>query len=57
MSSFIPKPILLITIKGLITEEELKTLKKEKTEEIGNQYRVIFEVMVHKYALKQKYLQ
>ncbi len=55
--SFIPKPILLITIKGLITEEELKTLKKEKTEEIGNQYRVIFDIMVHKRALKQKYLQ
>jgi len=54
--SFQPKPCYIVNISGLITEEELKILKKDINEEIGDQYRVIFNVELHKLALKQKYL-
>jgi nitrogen regulatory protein PII-like uncharacterized protein len=55
--SFQPKPTYVVNIKGVINEEELKVLKKDINEELGDQYRVIFDVEVHKLALKQRYLQ
>jgi hypothetical protein len=55
--SFIPKPTYVVKIKGSINEEELKVLKRDINEELGDQYRIIFDVEVHKLALKQKYLQ
>jgi nitrogen regulatory protein PII-like uncharacterized protein len=38
----------VINLTGVITEEELKVLKKDINEELGNEYRVIFNVEVHK---------
>lgn len=54
--SFQPKPTYVVKIKGVINEEELKILKRDINEELKDQYRVIFDVEVHKLALKQKYL-
>jgi hypothetical protein len=54
--SFQPKPTYVVSIKGSINEEEIKVLKKDINEELGDQYRVIFDVEVHKLALKQRYL-
>ena len=54
--SFQPKPTYVVKIKGSINEEELKVLKIDINKELGDQYRVIFDVEVHKLALKQKYL-
>jgi hypothetical protein len=54
--SFQPKPTYVVKIKGSINEEEIKVLKKDINEELGGQYRVIFDVEVHKLALKQRYL-
>jgi len=54
--SFQPKPTYIVNIKGSITEEELKVLKIDINKELGDQYRVIFDVEVHKLALKQRYL-
>jgi len=54
--SFQPKPTYIVNIKGSITEEEIKVLKRDINEELGDQYRVIFDIEVHKLALKQKYL-
>ncbi len=54
--SFQPKPTYIVNIKGSITEEELKVLKRDINEELGDQYRVIFDIEVHKLALKQRYL-
>lgn len=57
MTSFQPKPVYVVNIKGKITEEELKILKKDLNEELGDQYRVVINVELHKLALKQRYLQ
>jgi hypothetical protein len=54
--SFQPKPTYVVKIKGVINEEELKVLKRDINKELGDQYRVIFDVEVHKLTLKQKYL-
>jgi hypothetical protein len=54
--SFQPKPTYVVSIKGSINEEEIKVLKKDINEELGDQYRVIFDIEVHKLALKQRYL-
>lgn len=56
MSSFQPKPVYTVNINGVITEEELKILRKDLNEELGDEYRVILNVELHKYAPKQKYL-
>lgn len=55
--SFQPKPYYVVNIKGLITEEELKILKRDLDKELGNDYRVILNVELHKLAPKQRYLQ
>jgi hypothetical protein len=54
--SFQPKPTYVVKIKGSINEEEIKVLKRDINEELGDQYRVIFDIEVHKLALKQRYL-
>ena len=57
MSSFVPKPVYVVNIKGVITEEELKILKNDINKDLGNDYRVILNVELHKMAPKQRYLQ
>lgn len=54
--SFQPKPIYIVNITGSITEEELKILKKDLNEELGEHYRVVVNVELHKLAPKQRYL-
>ncbi len=54
--SFQPKPVYTVNIKGVITEEELKILKRDLNEELGEKYRVIINVELHKLAPKQRYL-
>jgi hypothetical protein len=53
--SFNIKPVYVINIKGVITEEEIKLLRKDINKELGDQYRVVFDIEVHKIT-KQKYL-
>lgn len=55
--SFQPKPYYVVNIKGLITEEELKILKRDLNQELGNEYHIILNVELHKLAPKQRYLQ
>lgn len=54
--SFQPKPIYIVNITGSINEEELKVLRKDLNEKLGNEYRIIINVELHKLAPKQRYL-
>jgi nitrogen regulatory protein PII-like uncharacterized protein len=51
--SFNIKPVYVINIKGVITEEEIKVLRKDINEELGDQYRIVFDIEIHKVPLKQ----
>jgi nitrogen regulatory protein PII-like uncharacterized protein len=53
---FTRKPIFQITLTSMPTQEEFETIKKDLRDELGDQYKVIVVVDVHKIHVETKLL-
>jgi hypothetical protein len=53
---FKPRPIFVLTVPMALTSEELNAVKKSLTDQMGNEYKVVVLMDIHKTYVETKIL-